>query len=424
MGLLATEVFVPGSFPVHTYVERTSERLEQALRDALETPGQVVSLSGPSKSGKTVLVERVAGRDFLIPVSGAGLDSADEIWDRVLDWMDLPQTTTRQRSLQGSASLEGSAAGGATIPLVAKGELRMTAGGEVSRSSERGEDRARRGMAQVLDEIGKSEFVVLVDDFHYMPRAVQVGAAKVLKEAVRLGLKVVTAAVSHRGDDVVRANPELRGRVRAVDLDYWPGEELAQIAKSGFEALNASIPENEIDTMVAEAAGSPQLMQLICLQACFVLDLREKSVLPKRLEIDSGTFTAILGQASSATDFRSLVDVLDGGPMTRGTERKMYSFHDGTQGDVYRCVLKAIASDPPRLSLKYSELMERAAAICTSEAPVGSSVTSACVQMAKLAKEKFPLERVIDWDEEKQTLDIPDPYLLFYLRWSGRLREA
>ncbi|HKX17163.1 MAG TPA: hypothetical protein VJT33_04040 [bacterium] len=101
----------------------------------------------------------------------------------------------------------------------------------------------------------------------------------------------------------------------------------------------------------------------------------------------------------------------------------MYKFIDGTTGDVYRCALKAIAADPPRLSLRYGELTDRTAAACVDESPVGSSVTSTCLHMARLAEDRFPAERVIDWDEEKQTLDIPDPYLLFYLRWSGRLRE-
>jgi hypothetical protein len=44
--------------------------------------------------------------------------------------------------------------------------------------------------------------------------------------------------------------------------------------------------------------------------------------------------------------------------------------------------------------------------------------------MTRLALDKFPTERVIDWDDQTQILDIPDPYFLFYLRWSGRLREA
>lgn len=43
--------------------------------------------------------------------------------------------------------------------------------------------------------------------------------AKTLEEAVRLGVKIVNAAVCQRGDDVMRANPELRGRVRAINID-------------------------------------------------------------------------------------------------------------------------------------------------------------------------------------------------------------
>ena len=85
--------------------------------------------------------------------------------------------------------------------------------------------------------------------------------------------------------------------------------------------------------------------------------------------------------------------------------------------------MKAVAADPPRLSFAYDELLARAHSICIGEPPVGSSVIGSCTHIAKLAQEKFPKERVIDWDEQKFVLDLPDPYLLFYLRWSGRLME-
>jgi hypothetical protein len=423
MALKPTQVFVPGSFPTHTYVERESERLEQILRDALDTPGQVVSLSGPSKSGKTVLVERVVGRDCLIAISGAGISSADEVWERVLDWMDVPNSATRTRSVGGSVGGEAGGAGGVDIPGVVRleGSGKVKTEGTVSVENE--VRRERRGLTQVVDEIADSEFVVLIDDFHYMPRGVQVEAAKSLKEAVRLGVKTVTAAVSHRGDDVVRANPELRGRVRGIDLNYWNDGELGQIAAAGFGALNTAVKPEAIDAFVKESAGSPQLMQLICLHACFVLGVREKFLFTKKYLLEDDDLRATLEQASSNTDFRSLVDVLEAGPKTRGTERKTYEFTDETKGDVYRCVLKAIAADPPRLSFKYDELLERTTRICHGEAPVGSSVTGTCLHMTRLAQERFPSERVIDWDEQKQILDIPDPYLLFYLRWSGRLKE-
>ena len=239
--LKATEVFVPGSYPQHTYVEREGDQFESVLRGALETPGQLVSLSGPSKSGKTVLIEKVVGRDLLIPLSGASLRSADEIWDRALDWMGSPESTSVSANTGTKVGGEVEAKGGISIPFLAKGEASAT--GKLERSTEtvRTQSIGRSGLLQVVKEIGDSEFVVLVDDFHYMPREVQHEVAKSLKEAVRLGVKVVTAAVSHRGDDIVRANPELRGRVRAIDLSYWKVAELMKIAEYGFGALNINV---------------------------------------------------------------------------------------------------------------------------------------------------------------------------------------
>jgi hypothetical protein len=43
--------------------------------------------------------------------------------------------------------------------------------------------------------------------------------------------------------------------------------ELQQIAKNGLAALNAEFSLNAIKTFIEESAGSPQLMQLLCLQA-------------------------------------------------------------------------------------------------------------------------------------------------------------
>ena len=49
------------------------------LKDLIGVPGMVVSLLGPSKSGKTVLVEKVVGRDNLITITGAGIQSPDDV---------------------------------------------------------------------------------------------------------------------------------------------------------------------------------------------------------------------------------------------------------------------------------------------------------------------------------------------------------
>jgi hypothetical protein len=423
MALKATQVFTPGAFPTRTYVERHGDELELQLKDALDTPGQVVSLVGPSKSGKTVLVEKVVGKESLIPITGAGITHVNDIWKRVLDWMGSPTITVIENGASLGLQGEASTTGGVSLPLIVKGEASVRVGADAGLSRSTASHYEVNAFEQVIKEIGGSSFVVLLDDFHYIPRDVQSEAAKSIKEAVRRGVKVCIAAVQHRGDDLVRANPELRGRVRSIDLHYWADGDLMRIATAGFVELNVKISSAAVKRMVAESAGSPQLMQLLCLNTCFVLGIRERQATETSRDPSDGQMSAIFEQASANTDFRSLVDVIDAGPKTRGTERKTYTFPDGSVGDVYRCVLRAVAADPPRLSYDYAQLMQRTESICKSDSPVGSSVVGTCLHMSKLAQEKFPKERAIDWDEQKQILDIPDPYLLFYLRWSGRLSE-
>ena len=390
------------------------------MQNALSTPGQIVSLSGPSKSGKTVLVERIVERENLIAISGASISSPEELWGKVLDWMDIPESKTDTSKVHGATGA-GFQAG---FPGIVKVAVDGKGGAETSSGTSQQTSFRRRGLQDVIHEIGNSDFVVLIDDFHYMKRDAQQVVAMALKEAVQHLLKVVTVTAHHRGDDVVRVLSELRGRVRSIDLDYWERNELEQIGKKGFDKLNVDVPISLIRNFAQEAAGSPQLMQLLCLQACFVLDIHKKKDLQQRPEINDSKVKDIFLQASSNTDFRTLVNVLDAGPRTRGTERKIYSLYDGTSGDVYKVILKALSADPPQLSYTYDQLLERIKIVCVSDVPVGSSVVGTCSQMAKLAQEKFPNERAIDWDDQTQVLDIPDPYLLFYLRWSNRLMES
>src|SRR6266571_4481089 len=115
---VAELVFTPSSYPEYTYVQRSDQRLEATLGEALATRGLIWSIIGPSKSGKTVLVEKVVGRRSLIPVSGAGLRDSDDVWSRVLDWMGRPSqvVTAAERSQTMSAELKVSGETG--IPLV------------------------------------------------------------------------------------------------------------------------------------------------------------------------------------------------------------------------------------------------------------------------------------------------------------------
>ena len=409
----ATDVFTPNKVPTITYVQR-DEKAEQKTRDAFEIPNIIVSLSGPSKSGKTVLVNKVVERDHLITVSGASIRQNDDLWNKILGWMDVPFVDSKSSSKKVGAKVDGSATAEAGV-IIAKAKAEASAGisGELATTTT--SKFVSNPLDQVAAEIANSAFVVFVDDFHYIPKEIQVEIGRQMKFAAEKGVRICTASVPHRSDDVVRSNPELRGRVQAINLQFWNDDELRKIAETGFEALNMDIAPVVLKKLIAEAFGSPQLMQTICLNVC--LEKSVKETLPEyvRVDVSEADLHSILERTSNFMDFVSLVEALHSGPKQRGNERKQFVFDDGSTGDVYRAVLLAIADDPPRLSITYDEMLRRVRKIIPEgEGPVGSSVAQALVQMGSIAENIQPNYSVIEWDEN--VLDIVDPYFLFFLR--------
>ena len=121
----AVEVFTPNDLPTFTYVERATRKFEDRLRESLAIPKMIISLSGPSKSGKTVLVNKVIEADNLIPLSGASIRSSDDLWIKVLNWMDVPTERTETTGSKFNAEVGGRAGGAAGIPFVAQGKAEV-----------------------------------------------------------------------------------------------------------------------------------------------------------------------------------------------------------------------------------------------------------------------------------------------------------
>lgn len=418
----ARDVFTPGAFPRHTYIERTDTKLERELRSGSETKGYIVSVSGPSKCGKSVLAERVFGDD-LIAISGAGIDRPDMLWSRVLDAIGSPSETTQSRTDTNSAST-GVATGAQATPGGVGFSATASAGGTRSAAAGASSKFARTGLLQVVKELGDSDFVVLVDDFHYISRGIQGAVANEMKEAARQGVRLVTAAVPHRADDMVRANPDLKGRVMSLDIDYWTPTDLAKIGARGFRLLGLEFDLPSLKRLAREAAGSPQLMQALCLCACDVVDVRVTELERRKVSLNDDMFEEIFTRTAALNDYRSLVQVLDAGPKVRGRPRKTFTYQDGSSGDAYTTILRALALDPPSLTFPYEDILKRTTKSCVGESPEGSSVVNSCRHMSKSAQTKFPQDRVIEWDDEKLVLDIPEPHFLFYLRWSKRSAKA
>ena len=202
-----------------------------------------------------------------------------------------------------------------------------------------------------------------------------------------------------------------------LDFDYWNNDVLAQIANRGFGELGLKVDDTLVKRLTSEAAGSPQLMQALCLNLCYEKGVYEKLEVFDEVKDETSFLEKVCARTALMADFTTTVNLMKEGPKTRGTVRHVHRTKNFGSLDVYPLILKAIAQDPPTLTFRYQSLTDRIQAICEDEGPAGSSVTGACNHMARIANESENIA-VIEWDGEHDVLDVRDPYLLFFLRWA------
>ncbi len=405
MRVLPGEIFIPGGLPEATYVSRTHLNIENNLEDWLSIRQKpLLSVSGPTKSGKTVLLKKKIHDGIWL--SGGAIDTSEDFWEAICEELEV----FTDHSVSGNYSRGGNGQftlGGDPVGSVSSGAERHYDQGIARSRSGTARTAARRALKQ------DKRRIVVIDDFHYIEPAEQVSIVHGLKDLIFDGLGVVVAAVPHRAYDVVRVEKEMTGRVETLPVENWDSDDLRLIGVQGFKALGVEVSDAILDRLVEESFTSPHLMQTHCLQLCRANTdgelLRSKFEAP-----DWDVFFERQASATSKTAF----DLLKTGPRTR-TDRAIRHLKDGTTTDIYGLVLAAIENTGPKTSVTYDEIRASLRDILDSELPQRHEVTNVLNQMTKIAKQSIEGEPVIDFDEEYSTLHLVDPYFAYYLRWAS-----
>lgn len=408
---LTRNVFVAGGAPSVTYNPRDDRHLETEVRSYLGQPGKALSVSGPTKSGKTVLIERLLPRDEAIWMHGSDLSSAQAFWDRIVDWLDLYDMV--EVSDQSGGQLGGQVQSTLGIPGL------VSIGGSVG-GHRAGSDAAKWARKRPLADVAREglETVatpIVIDDFHYVPNPVKREIARAVKSVIPF-TPVVLIAVPHQAFDAIRAEPDMSGRVWQLRIEHWTEDELCHISRTGFDALNVLDTDDGIGLRLAKASyGAPFLMQQLC------YDLAVSGSVLKTLD----TPTRITPPDQWDSFFHRVADrsvpavfeKLQKGPNPRGQERIARVFKDGRTTDIYGAVLHAMAKTGPSPRVRYQDLV-RVLESELIEAPRGQHVTSSLSQMAKIARDaRGTGDAALDYTDDE--LHILDPFLMFYLRYGS-----
>jgi hypothetical protein len=251
-----------------------------------------------------------------------------------------------------------------------------------------------------------------------VPADVQVEIVRGLKDLVFDGVGLIVAAVPHRAYDVVKVEKEMTGRVAQLEVGFWRDDDLKEIARRGFEALNVVVSDALITRLEQEAIQSPHLMQEFCRQLCSDNGITGTCDAPTGVgEPDWDSFFSRLAPSASKAAF----DLLARGPRQR-SDRKIRRLRGGEETDIYGAVLRAIAHTGPLTELTYEQLRAALRAILASsdEPPQKHEVTRVLDEMTRIARDQIAGEPVVDYAGELATLYISDPYFAYWLRWGAR----
>ncbi|PAQ09877.1 hypothetical protein [Mesorhizobium temperatum] len=114
------DVFVAGGQPTVTYVDRQELHVERSLARALATPNQIVSLAGPTKTGKTVLCKKMLGERECVWIDGGQIKRADDLWTKITAELNIP--FERASSREVATQVEG----GVSVSIVSAGGSRLS----------------------------------------------------------------------------------------------------------------------------------------------------------------------------------------------------------------------------------------------------------------------------------------------------------
>lgn len=406
------EVFTPGGMPDVTYVGREHLELEKKIQRAVQRGYAINVVTGPTKSGKSVLCHRVLGQSKLVAVEGGQIRSEDELWEHVAHQLRVADTESESHSDTATVSAGWNL--GALLGLNVGAE----AGTQVA-SAKSYRNQLKLACIQALSA---NAATLLVDDFHYLSKKMQLEVIQSLKGPVMKGLCVFLLAVPHRAFDPMTVEAEIEGRFKHIEIPMWSIDDLLLIPQQGFPAMNLETTNSLKRKICEEAFGNPLLVQEVCSELCLENDITETQ-LPARKLTDSLLDNAFIEIAESKGFPK--YQKLKKGPQARKA-RKQRLLQEGEKEDIYAVLMRAIADSGPKAVTLYDEIRTSLRKVLHKEEnlPQKNEVTSALSHMSEIARRDIEGEPPLEWVKDDNELVITDPFLLFYMKYAFREKIA
>lgn len=424
------EVFPTTGLPMYTYQSRKDQ--EEAVTTYRDHGKGLLSVFGPTKAGKSVLVKKLMSEGVFVR---GDVDSAEALWTKSIT--ELAAYTGRSQGTSQSTTV--------SVGVASKlGPKEANVGSKYDHTAMKGSSTGKSAdddqFLVIQERLLETKRILVIDDFHFMPRSEQRKVMAALKGLIDRGGRAVVITATHRAHLVSSLVPNMGGRFEYVEVPRWSHDDLKRIAAVGFAKLGVEDPADLATELATNSFGSPQLMQRLCRQLCLKNGYEQQQRAGSQLGKPAGSwddfYTAGLTRMDAEVRW---VQKLKRGPQERRARMQYQTMEHGPL-DGYEILRIALRNLLPSMDLSKEDIHSEVAAIVGPKplAPRPSETVSKLKYLNSIAlqpldqptksdedytapsdEEELDVDPVLEYEESgpTSTLRIVDPLYAFALRW-------
>ncbi|MFC5553702.1 GspE family protein [Methylobacterium iners] len=205
------------------------------MEDALARGDGIITVTGPTKSGKTVLCRKVLEDEKSVWVEGGRIREEKDFWDQITGSDYAPPSISETMSTASTKDLKTGLSAELNFPGVGKLGGNAGTGGSLTSSSTSIRPYTADHKARTLKKLIADEVSLVIDNFHFVHKEVQAHIVNSLKSSIFDGLNIIIIAVPHRAFDPLAVQQEMQGRFVHLEIAQWTLDELKVIPQAAFQ---------------------------------------------------------------------------------------------------------------------------------------------------------------------------------------------
>lgn len=293
----------------HHYIERDSVDLDFVGALSQE---KHVAIFGCSKQGKTTLRKMHLNESEYILVTCDPGWTVEDLHASILKEAGCLVSTGRET--HAKAGMGGDAEVGAKIKLpFLEYTGRLGTNGHHASTTVETFDDLPIDMAdprQIIDILkdASDKKIIVIEEFHYLPERTQRQFAFKMKTFHEISDYIfIVVGVWLEENRLVVLNSDLGGRVASINADIWSRNDLERVIVDGGDLLNVVFPQEFVNQLLNEAAGSVYIVREACYRALQHIDIYNKQEEKFNYENNIPLKSIVRNIADSLSDYQSFV---------------------------------------------------------------------------------------------------------------------